>query len=494
MEHWVRHIKKTFKGDERYMMLSAYYKEQHYHPIYALRGTIPLLIQIPFFIAAYHFISNLQSIAGTGFLTIQNLARPDGLIPIGKTHINLLPVLMTAINILSSILYVKKNHLKMSMPLYVSAVIFLVLLYRSPAGLVLYWTCNNLYSAIKNAITKPEILNEARALEIDRSSLRIFLPAAMYLAVLIGGVIPVLLISASPAEFIFLQYYEHPLLYVLTTFLPYFGLFVLWGSLIFLSASPRAQKNISCTYAALCVIFTINALFFGKTPGVISPDLRYGRDLFFPITESIINLVVLLIILLCVVLFYIRFSNLFAHALLILLISGVGVAGYYIIQTHRAVASYDFIEEYDPEKALEIEPLAALSKNGPNVIVIMLDRAVGGYYPYIFNEKPELQEAFDGFTLYPNTVSYANGTAVGAVSIFGGYEYNPVGMNRRPEVTLLEKQNEALCMMPRLFSGKGYDVTVFDPPYAGFEEIPDLSIYDEYPEIDAYVTMVFPIS
>lgn len=35
---------------------------------------------------------------------------------------------------------------------YVVALIFLVLLYKSPAGLVLYWTVNNLISVFKSLI------------------------------------------------------------------------------------------------------------------------------------------------------------------------------------------------------------------------------------------------------------------------------------------------------------------------------------------------------
>lgn len=42
--------------------------------------------------------------------------------------------------------------------------------------------------------------------------------------------------------------------------------------------------------------------------------------------------------------------------------------------------------------------------------------------------------------------------------------------------------------MPVLFSENGYQVTVCDPPYAGYQWIPDLSIYDDYPQIQAYIT------
>ena len=52
MEHWVNHIKKTFKGDEQYMMLTTYYRQMDYHPLYSLRSSVSLLLQIPFFIAA----------------------------------------------------------------------------------------------------------------------------------------------------------------------------------------------------------------------------------------------------------------------------------------------------------------------------------------------------------------------------------------------------------------------------------------------------------
>ncbi|MFR6425474.1 MAG: hypothetical protein ACLUNO_07950 [Oscillospiraceae bacterium] len=36
-------------------------------------------------------------------------------------------------------------------------------------------------------------------------------------------------------------------------------------------------------------------------------------------------------------------------------------------------------------------PTFSLSKTGKNVIVLMLDRAMGPYIPYIINEKPELE-------------------------------------------------------------------------------------------------------
>jgi hypothetical protein len=105
------------------------------------------------------------------------------------------------------------------------------------------------------------------------------------------------------------------------------------------------------------------------------------------------------------------------------------------------------------------------------------------------NEKPELKQKFSGFIYYPNTVSFGEYTNYCTPALFGGYEYTPPEINKRDQESLESKQNEALKIMPLLFEKNGFDVTVCDPPYAGYKEIPDLSIYDEYPEIHKYNTM-----
>ena len=42
--HGVDHIKKVFKGDERFMMLQTYYRQNNYKPYYALNGSLSLLL------------------------------------------------------------------------------------------------------------------------------------------------------------------------------------------------------------------------------------------------------------------------------------------------------------------------------------------------------------------------------------------------------------------------------------------------------------------
>ena len=64
--------------------------------------------------------------------------------------VNVLPVLMTVINLASGAIYSKEQSRKDKIQIWTLALIFLVILYNSPSGLVLYWTFNNLFSLIKN--------------------------------------------------------------------------------------------------------------------------------------------------------------------------------------------------------------------------------------------------------------------------------------------------------------------------------------------------------
>ena len=100
-------IKKTFSGDERMMILQAYYRQNNYKPTDALKGSVSLLLQIPFFMAAYNFLSSLADLQGTPLGPIKDLGAPDGLIVIGGFAINLLPILMTLVNGISRAIYLK---------------------------------------------------------------------------------------------------------------------------------------------------------------------------------------------------------------------------------------------------------------------------------------------------------------------------------------------------------------------------------------------------
>jgi hypothetical protein len=61
-------------------------------------------------------------------------------------------------------------------------------------------------------------------------------------------------------------------------------------------------------------------------------------------------------------------------------------------------------------------------------------------------------------------------------------------MNKRADVPLVQKHNEALLLLPRLFSENGFSTVVTDPPWANYSWISDIRIYHDYPGIQAYNT------
>ena len=149
LQEGVSHIKKTFSGDERMMILQTYYRQNNYKPTDALNGSVSLLLEIPFFMAAYQFLSHLDILDGVSLGPIKDLGAPDGMLVIGGIAINLLPIIMTLINVISSYLYLKGFPLKTKIQLYAMALFFLVFLYLACVSCVLLdfeqslFTCKN---------------------------------------------------------------------------------------------------------------------------------------------------------------------------------------------------------------------------------------------------------------------------------------------------------------------------------------------------------------
>ena len=533
----VTHIKKTFTGDERMMILQTYYRQNHYKPTDALHGSVSLLLEIPFFMAAYQFLSHLEILNGVSFGPIKDLSAPDGLIQIGGFAINLLPILMTSVNVISSALYLKGFPLKTKIQLYGMAAFFLVFLYTSPSGLVFYWTLNNVFSLVKTifykiknpqkvlkiltaiigvgmvafggfiyetesikrrifligigvALLAPSLLPifknliKVKSNDVEvKPNRKIFMLGAFFLTVLVGLLIPTTFIAASPQEYVDVTYFHNPLWYVVSAAGLAAGTFVIWMSVFYWLASPKGKVIFEKLVVIMCVAMTVNYMFFGLNLGNISASLKYDNGISFALSEQLINIAVLAAIAVVVLLCIKKWKRVISTVLAIVIFA---LGGMSVIHINTIRTDIDKISTETMESGGV--PTFDISTTGKNVIVIMLDRAMGEYVPYIFNEKPELKEQFAGFTYYSNTMSFGPTTNFGVPALFGGYEYTPVEMNKRDNELLVDKHNEALKVMPVLFANNGFDVTVCDPTYANYQWIPDLSIFDEYENIDAYIT------
>ena len=543
-------IKKNFSGNEKYMILSMYYRENNYHPIMSLRGTLSLFFQIPFFIAAYHFLSNLESLKGTGFFIINDLGRPDGLLffnlPILHTKtitINVLPILMTLINITSGYIYAKDYELKEKLQLFFISLIFLVLLYNSPSALVLYWTFNNIFSLIKNIIYKFKnplkifyflviflllcacifvfffrsqgkssgfifkLLTAVTSLIIALTPIyikfliyiknkffyslqkyistikHIFILASVALWLLCAFVIPLNIISSDPPAFSYLGKNPNPFSFIVPAACTGFGFFVFWPVCIFFIFSNRIKTILSFVFSILLIFGICNTFFFFGDNGILSSSLIFTSASVFNFSTTFIfinTLVLLVIITLLIIIYKKNLLHIIFSLFIIFIIGGFFISIWKTAAIQRDYNSYTAIKQNNEVKFSQIEnqisetnnfpSLLNLSKNGKNVIVFMLDRAIGSYLPLIFEERPELKSIYSGFTYYPNTVSFFRATILGTPPIFGGYEYTPENMHKRKDAIMAVKHTESLMIMPKLFQNEGYDVSVFDLPYVNYQE------------------------
>jgi YidC/Oxa1 family membrane protein insertase len=550
-------IKTVFKGDEQYMILSAYYRQNRYHPFYALRNSLSLIIQIPFFIAAYSYLSHLSILRGASFLFIKDLGAPDALF----YGINILPVIMTFINIISTTVYTKGFDIKEKFQLYGISLVFFLLLYKSPAGLVLYWTMNNLFSLLKNAAQKirnmdkviiglllliiltldiylffmhpgdlpkrllAALLASSAALvpvivklitiirgrndKIDINSQNyhhspalsgqeqsiygkttrncLYILSCVILFLLHGLVVPSSLIASSVGEFSFIGSSAAPFQFILRTSGQGAGIFLFWFLIIYSLSSEKIRKALARIMIIISTIAMINIFLITENFGFLTTTLVLSEPKPFAlIPRAYILNVVLLCAATAVFILLINYNKekIIVSMQIITLIS---LFGYSIVNVKKIRDDFNFAAERHKSQKGDLEsvrPEYTFSKTGKNVLLVMLDCAVGAYIPYIFEEKPELISIMRGFRWYPNCASFANHTLIGALPVYGGYEYAPMAVNSRNNTPLLDKQREAYLLLPKIFMDKGYSVTVTDPPFDNYQ-MSNLSIFEKHHGINA---------
>ena len=340
-----------------------------------------------------------------------------------------------------------------------------------------------LVRSLVRRIRKPARLS-AEQRKADRNNRILLFLSCLYMALMTGWFIPSSLIGSSPAEFVDAHYYQDPAQYLVSSSLLAAGTFLLWINLYGQLLSPKGRRRYALFMTVCVAVAAVDYTFFGKDYGFISSALQYETSISNQAWKIILNAGCALAAAGVVWLLRKKYS------IVLRIVCLYGCAMLIVMSVINTVNLEEKAREVrDITDRITAEDASfRLDKKGKNVVVIMLDRAISAFVPYIMNEKPELQEQFDGFTYYPNTISYGYHTNIAAPAVFGGYEYTPDGLEQRAELSLKDKHNEALKIMPVNFMNAGYEVTVCDAPYANYQWIPDLSIYDEYPEIRTYNT------
>ncbi|MCM8614231.1 membrane protein insertase YidC [Accumulibacter sp.] len=137
-------------GDDRQKLnqeMMALYKREKINP---LGGCLPILVQIPVFIALYWALLGAVEIRDAPWiLWIKDLSAPDtlfGVIPVIDMPIGLLPIIMVASMILQTKLNPTPPDPIQARVMLMMPYIFGIMFFWFPSGLVLYWVVNNILS------------------------------------------------------------------------------------------------------------------------------------------------------------------------------------------------------------------------------------------------------------------------------------------------------------------------------------------------------------
>ena len=145
-------IKNLKNKKEKFYYTQEIYRKNNYKSYYSLITLSGLLIQIPFFLAIYWLLIDYPSIKEVSFGPINDLSLADNLIKISSFSINLLPFVMTLVNILATFFNNNNINKKEKIQLLIISIVFFFLLYDLPSALLLYWTMNNVFSILKDNI------------------------------------------------------------------------------------------------------------------------------------------------------------------------------------------------------------------------------------------------------------------------------------------------------------------------------------------------------
>jgi YidC/Oxa1 family membrane protein insertase len=148
MQPEIERLKEKYKNDPQAQnaAMMALYKE---HKVNPAGGCLPMLIQMPVFIALYNVLANSIELRQAHFVAwMTDLSAPDQLFSVAGFPIRVLPILMALTGLLQTRLTPSDPR---QMPtMYLMNVVMLVFFYNLPSGLVLYWTMMNLLTALQS--------------------------------------------------------------------------------------------------------------------------------------------------------------------------------------------------------------------------------------------------------------------------------------------------------------------------------------------------------
>ena len=164
-------LNEKYKNDpqEKNRQVWKVYQEHGISPFGALRGCVPMLLQMPVFIGLYRVCNDTIDLQGATFLWMRDLSVADRLIPLGITlpfiggYFNILPVLMGLTQVIATKVAsarVKTMDPTQKQMMYMMPVVLTVMLYHMPSGLMVYWNASNIWQIFQTIITNRQLARE----------------------------------------------------------------------------------------------------------------------------------------------------------------------------------------------------------------------------------------------------------------------------------------------------------------------------------------------
>jgi len=135
------------------------YKKYNINP---MSGCLPMLLQMPIFIALYQALMKSIELRGASFLWIKDLSSPEAIplpisFPIIGNTINILPLIMIAAMVVQQKMSTKsmgsavtdEQKQQQKMMLIIMPIMFGFIFYNMPSGLVLYWVVNTILTIVE---------------------------------------------------------------------------------------------------------------------------------------------------------------------------------------------------------------------------------------------------------------------------------------------------------------------------------------------------------
>ena len=149
----MKEIREKYKNDPQTMnaKVMELYRTEKVNP---LGGCLPILLQIPVFIALYSTLNGAVELRQVPFWWIADLAKPDTVAVIFGLPLNPLVIVMTSLMVLQqrltpSAMDPNQQKMMMFMP-----IMMLFILYNLPAGLTLYWTVSQILAILQLFLQK----------------------------------------------------------------------------------------------------------------------------------------------------------------------------------------------------------------------------------------------------------------------------------------------------------------------------------------------------